>query len=99
MSKDKYRPSITDKEVVKTSPEEIIPASTRNVGTSTGGGVEPTPELDELEPAPGKDAPAGLKVVSQKVYYSPEGQQFVEVTFEWDDLPGAEGYMLRVTRA
>lgn len=93
MSKDKYRPSITDKEVVATSaPEEVVPAE------STGTSLSPPPEdTTDLPGGPAKNAPTGLKVVSQKAYYSPEGQQFVEVVFEWNLVPGAQEYMLRIS--
>lgn len=89
MSKDKYRPSLTDKEVVTTSVEELPP-----LGPS--GDLAETGELEDNITGPSKVAPAGLKVVSQKAYYSPEGHQYVEVVFEWDSVPGATEYLLRV---
>lgn len=95
MSKDKYRPSITDKEVVTTHLEVAEPP------ISNGSSLAPTREELELGDGegaigPSKNAPTGLKVVSQRTYYSPEGQQFVEVVFEWDSLAGASEYLLRI---
>ena len=101
MSKDKYRPSVADFEVVKTEVERrtIDPAAGDGRGISTGGGGDDTlvsiPEqpIDEI----GSNwYPKNLRVVSQTVKYNEQGMMRVDVTLEWDELDGASGYHVRV---
>lgn len=97
MSKDKYRPSLSSDEVVRRDlPHQIVPPNAR-------GGSSFEEPMDEAEYGDGygyglvdRNAPQNLRIVSQTPYYSPEGQQFVEVVVAWDDVPGATEYLIRV---
>lgn len=95
MSKDKYRPSISADEVIRRDLPQIVspPSSHLDAGGGISDGIDSGTGGGTTERS---FAPRNLRVVSQKVYYSPEGQQFVEVTFEWDEVPGATEYLVRI---
>lgn len=95
MSKDKYRPAI--------SVDEVIRRDIPGLASGEAGGADAIPGDEVVDDRPGtgrggggRDAPQNLRIVSQTVYYSPEGHQYVEVEFEWDDVAGAEEYLIRV---
>lgn len=96
MSKDKYRPSISADEVIRRD----LPVVTTPGGSQIDGGGEGGPggvgDGSMGDAVPSRLAPRNVRVASQKVYYSPEGQQFVEVTLEWDEVPGATEYLVRL---
>lgn len=97
MSKDKYRPSISADEVIRRDLPAIVspPSSHLDAGSGISDGIDGGGTGGATEK---NFAPRNVRVVSQKVYYSPEGQQFVEVTLEWDEVPGATEYLVRLGR-
>lgn len=106
MSKDKYRPSTADFEVVDTLDGYVFVQT----GPGTGGRPNATPgyggegyedyEAGIRGPHLNKNwYPKNLRVAEQKVYYHTDGRLRINVTFEWDELSEAENYMVRVSPA
>lgn len=60
------------------------------------------PDIDDEGPVfenPFLEVPQNITVKSQTIRYTPEGRQVVDVVLEWDEVEGASGYDVRVTKA
>ena len=89
MSKDRYRPSLADFEVVET------------LGGATLGGDNTRFDSfrDGESPLGSGSDPGRLKVISQSIRYTPQGVMVVDVTLGWDPMSNADEYRIRVTEA
>lgn len=102
MSKDKYRPSIADFEVSRTTGSRRG-TSVVDGDSSLFGGSDLTDSPDAVGPdgTPRESEqsnwyPKNFRVKSQTVRYNEQGRMRVDVTFEWDELDSAREYFIRL---
>lgn len=107
MSSKSGKVSISDRQVTQTEQIELpsFQSVPKGLDIDSGAGNEPDDgggegEEDDNGSGPGGilPPPSNIRVKSQTVKYTPEGRQLVDVVLEWDEVEGAVGYDVRVTK-
>lgn len=99
--RDYTRPSLSDKEVTNT--DQLLVPPHAGLPAELDGVIEESDE-DELSDESGEEddapigAPRNLEVLGQVVHFASDNSQWVDVLFEYDAVPGARDYEMRITK-
>lgn len=93
--KDRYRPALSDKEIVATTQQRLPdPFKTFTLTVDDDGDIS----VGEGDNLGSSKVPQNLRVVSQTVRYNSDGSAYVDVVVGWDAVSGAQSYEVRLVK-